>query len=222
MTAGDLIAENPVELDSKPQARDERPDASGELELRMLELRHRIKNIMGVVQSLVNQTLRDGVSAAEARDILTGRLGAVSQAVDLLLSGDWEAASLSRLIRSAMTMGTDRTRLSGPQIEVGPSTAMMLSILFHELECNAAKYGSLSADGGTVSVQWAIERGAEERVTLIWEENGGPEVKVPAQQGFGSTLVSRILGRFDGEAVPEFRAEGLRWHLSAPLASFRS
>ena len=195
---------------------------TAEIELRMLELRHRIKNIMGIVQSLVNQTLRDGVLIAEAREVLTGRLIAISHAVDLLLSGAWEAAPLSSLIRSAMTMGTDRIRLDGPPVEVGPSSAMMLSILFHELECNAIKYGSLSAERGSVEVSWAIEGDGDQRVALTWTETGGPKVAAPAQEGFGSKLISRIASRFDGEAAPEFNPEGLCWRLSAPLASLRS
>lgn len=195
---------------------------TAEIELRMLELRHRIKNIMGIVQSLVNQTLRDGVSMAEAREALTGRLIAISQAVDLLLSGAWQAAPLSSLIQSAMTMGTERIRISGPSIEVGPSAAMMLSILFHELECNAIKYGSLSVEAGSVSVLWSIEGEKEPRLVLVWKESGGPNVVAPAQEGFGSKLISRIASRFDGGAAPEFRPEGLSWRLSAPLAALRS
>lgn len=196
--------------------------ATAEIELRMLELRHRIKNIMGVVQSLVNQTLRDGVSMEEAREVLTGRLVAISHAVDLLLSGAWQAAPLSSLIESSMTTGTARIDIDGPPIEVGPSAAMMLSILFHELECNAIKYGSLSAERGRVSVHWTIEGGEEPRLALIWKENGGPKAVAPAQEGFGSKLISRIASRFDGGAVPEFAPDGMCWSLSAPLSALRS
>lgn len=211
MSSPGVIADDPLAVT---------PEEVGGIELRMLELRHRIKNIMGIVQSLVNQTLRDGVPMAEARSVLTSRLVAISHAVDLLLSGAWQAAPLSSLIRSAMTAGTDRIRLSGPMIEVGPSAAMMLSILFHELECNAIKYGSLSAETGRVSVSWALDD--RDLMTVTWEEEGGPEVEPPAQHGFGSKLISRIAGRFDGEAVPEFLPDGLRWRLSAPLQSLRS
>jgi two-component sensor histidine kinase len=195
-----------------------RPDAETEIELRMLELRHRIKNILGVVQSLVNQTLRDGVTIAEARVTLGNRLVAVSHAVDLLLSGAWEAAALDQILKSAMTLGTERIEAEGPELQVGPSAAMMLSILFHELECNALKYGALSSDQGAVTVRWAMEG---EALVLTWSECGGPAVAPASEQGFGTKLISRIAARFGGESVPVFHPRGVSWRVSLPLASLR-
>lgn len=198
------------------------PGAAAEIELRMLELRHRIKNILAVVQSLVNQTLREGVPMAEARQVLGGRLAAIGHAVDLLLSGAWDAAPLGDLIRSAMTSGSERVRLAGPQVAIGSSTAMMLSILLHELECNALKYGALSTGAGLVTVSWHVEGGSTERLILDWIESGGPRIEAPAEQGFGTKLVSKIAARFDGHAVPDFSPDGLRWRFSAPMASLQS
>jgi two-component sensor histidine kinase len=223
MTAGGVME---IETVTSTEAQDEegrdRPLAGAEIELRMLELRHRIKNILMVVQTLVNQTLREGVSITEAREVLGGRLIAIGHAVDLLLSGAWDAASLDRLIRSAVTIGSERVSVSGPQVEIGSSTAMMLSILFHELECNAIKYGALSAGTGSVAVSWQIERTDAERLVIDWIESGGPPMEAPVQKGFGTTLVSKIATRFGGEAIAEFAADGLRWRFSAPLAPLRS
>ncbi len=187
---------------------------SPETELRVLELRHRIKNILAVVQSLVHQTLRDDVPLAEARETLSTRLSAISHAVDLLLSNSWQPTDLSDLIQSAMTLGAERLRLDGPELRVGPTSAMMLSILFHEFECNAVKYGALSADGGLVQVSWTLRDGA---LLLEWQEQGGPRVEAPARQGFGSQLVSKITARIDGTAATQFSPDGLRWTLSAPM-----
>jgi two-component sensor histidine kinase len=204
-------------------ARDPPPQGTGpEIELRMLELRHRIKNILAVVQSLVNQTLREGVEVSEARQVLTGRLGAIGHAVDLLLSDAWDAAPLGKLIRSAMTSGSRRVRLAGPEVEIGSSTAMMLSILFHEMECNAIKYGALSTDTGVVTVSWRVEGAGTERLVVDWVESGGPAIDGPVQQGFGTTLVSKIAARFDGGAITEFSPDGLRWRFSASLESLQS
>lgn len=222
MTGADVMASETVTSTERQdlEGRD-RPSAGTEIELRMLELRHRIKNVLAVVQSLVNQTLREGVSISEAREVLGGRLAAIGHAVDLLLSGAWDAASLSKLIRSAMTTGSERVRVSGPEVEIGSSTAMMLSILFHELECNAIKYGALSKEAGSVKVTWRFEGADAERLIVDWIETGGPPTDAPVQKGFGTTLVSKIAMRFGGGAVAEFRPEGLHWRFSAPLASLR-
>ena len=212
----------PIEPEIRTE-REPRPETgAGEIELRMLELRHRIKNILAVVQSVANQTLRDGVEVAEARQVLAGRLGAIGHAVDLLLSGAWEAAPLGETIRSAMTSGSDNVQVDGPEVRIGSSTAMMLSILFHELECNAIKYGALSTAGGAVMVRWRIECAEPERLVVDWIENGGPPIVSPIEQGFGSTLVAKIAARFDGGAVTEFSRDGLRWRFTASLASLRS
>lgn len=198
------------------------PPSGAEIELRMLELRHRIKNLLAVVQSLVNQTLREGVSITEAREVLGRRLIAIGHAVDLLLSGAWDAASLAKLIRAAMTIGSERVHVSGPEVEIGSSTAMMLSILLHELECNAIKYGALSASAGRVAVCWRVEGANAERLIVEWIESGGPPIDAPAQKGFGTTLVSKIAIRLGGDASAEFTSEGVHWRFSAPLASLRS
>jgi two-component sensor histidine kinase len=223
MNAADVMdIETVTSTEPQDQEERDRPPPGAEIELRMLELRHRIKNILAVVQSLVNQTLREGVSITEAREILGGRLAAIGHAVDLLLSGAWGAASLGKLIRSAMTTGSERVRVSGPEVEIGSSTAMMLSILFHELECNAIKYGALSAGAGRVAVIWRVEGADAERLVVGWTEIGGPRIDAPAQKGFGTTLVSKIALRLGGEAVAEFTPEGLRWRFSVPLASLQS
>ena len=223
MSAADVMnVETVTSTEPQNEKESDRPPSGAEIELRMLELRHRIKNILAVVQSLVNQTLRDGVSITEAREILGGRLAAIGHAVDLLLSEAWDAASLDKLIRSAMTIGSECVRVSGPEVEIGSSSAMMLSILFHELECNAIKYGALSAGAGRVAVDWRIEGEDSERLVVNWTETGGPPTDAPAKQGFGTALVSKIALRLGGEAVAQFSPEGLRWRFSAPLASLRS
>lgn len=198
------------------------PPEGAEIGLRMLELRHRIKNILAIVQSLVHQTLREGVSITEARDVLSGRLIAIGHAVDLLLSGAWDAASFGKLIRTALTIGSERVRVSGPELEIGSSTAMMLSILFHELECNAIKYGALSVNAGRVAVSWRVDGADAERLMVDWIESGGPPIDAPVQTGFGTTLVSRIAMRLGGEAIADFTPNGLHWRFSAPLVSLRS
>ena len=99
---------------------------------------------------------------------------------------------------------------------------MMLSILFHELECNAIKYGALSGEGGRVAVSWRAEGTDAERLIVDWIESGGPSIDPPVQNGFGTTLVAKIAARFGGEAVANFTPGGLHWRFTALLESLRS
>jgi PAS domain S-box-containing protein len=64
----------------------------------------------------------------------------------------------------------------------------------HELTSNAARHGALSSPAGRLSVTWDIVRidGAR-RLRLVWVESGGPPALAQAKQGFGSTLLQRVL-----------------------------
>src|SRR3712207_9385426 len=67
------------------------PDEETDATLRMLELRHRMKNMLAIIQSLVNQTLKNGRSIEEAREALERRLTAMGNAVDMLLETSWRS-----------------------------------------------------------------------------------------------------------------------------------
>ena len=85
----------------------------------------------------------------------------------------------------------------------------------HELATNAVKYGALSVPEGSVTVVWHVDPGALHRLTLHWEERGGPPVSPPERKGFGTTLLNRALP--DGRITLDFRPEGLVFALEAPI-----
>ncbi len=49
-----------------------------------------------------------------------------------------------------------RFHVSGPNLFIGPSAALMLGLVLHELATNATKYGALSNATGEVDVQWGL------------------------------------------------------------------
>jgi PAS domain S-box-containing protein len=49
------------------------------------ELAHRIKNIIAMVQSVVNQTLKDGELVSDVKPVINARLAALGRAHDLLM-----------------------------------------------------------------------------------------------------------------------------------------
>ena len=57
----------------------------------------------------------------------------------------------------------------------------------HELATNAVKYGALSNGEG----RWQRQPQTN-RLKLIWQENGGPEVSPPQQTGFGTHVHSAV------------------------------
>jgi two-component sensor histidine kinase len=198
----------------------ERGDGEFDVEsIRLLELRHRIKNLLSIVQSVANQTLRSGRSIDEARTALDGRLAAMGEAVDMLLQTGWTAAGLGELIDRALVHAGGRIRAEGPALVLGADAVMALTLVFHELESNAIKYGALSKADGRVAIHWNV--GADgKRLELEWAEHDGPPCIPPERQGFGSRMIAKLVGgRFRGTSATEYCPDGLRWRLSAPLAS---
>jgi two-component sensor histidine kinase len=213
-----VAAAAPQEIDAEPVPAVELPELDVE-SIRLLELRHRIKNLLAIVQAVANQTLRSGRSIEEARKALDGRLGAMGEAVDMLLQTGWTAAPLAELIDRALVHTGGRIRAEGPELIFNADAVMALTLVFHELESNSVKYGALSGDGGTVRIDWSVIRDGRDRLQLEWVEEGGPACAPPTRQGFGSRMIAKLVGgRFRGSVETEYRPDGLRWRLSAPLA----
>jgi two-component sensor histidine kinase len=99
----------------------------------------------------------------------------------------------------------------GPQVPLSPRVAVVLSMIVHEMATNAAKYGALSNDTGTVALDWeVVTENAKRKLKLVWTEAGGPAVVAPVQRGFGSRLIERSArDQLDGEATVDFLPRGV-------------
>jgi PAS domain S-box-containing protein len=207
----------PVELHVVGRDITQRKLAEERQRLLINELNHRVKNTLAVVQSIAHQTLRsDGVASA-AREAMEGRLAALSAAHDVLTRESWTSAPLGEIVRNAVSPFCDERRCSitGNELRLNPRAAVAVALAVHELATNAAKYGALSNEGGSVSISWSI---ADGRLGFVWRELGGPPVVEPSRRGFGSRLIERgIAGEFGGTAELVFDAAGLIFKLDAPL-----
>jgi two-component sensor histidine kinase len=199
--------------------------AQGEALQRLLvnEMNHRVKNILATVQSIAVQTFRESGSPAEAKAKFEGRLIALGHAHDALSDEKWKAARLWEIVENVLEPygATDRERLhlSGPEISVAPRTALMLSMVLHELATNAAKYGALSNDAGEIFISWTPDKSdGFNAVRLIWKERGGPPVQPASRKGFGSQLIQDgFAGQLGGSATLDWQPAGLTCTLRCPL-----
>jgi two-component sensor histidine kinase len=107
----------------------------------------------------------------------------------------------------------------GPHVPLSPRPAVVLSMIVHEIATNAAKYGALSNDSGTVTVDWeVIKENAKPQLRLIWSEAGGPHVIAPVQRGFGSRLIERSArDQLGGEATVDFLPRGVVYTVTCAL-----
>jgi PAS domain S-box-containing protein len=183
----------------------------------MDELSHRTKNLLSVVQAMASQTARYSGSFSDFEERFLGRIRALSQSHDLLVSRNWSGAPLLDLIfAQLMPFVEDEARIqaTGPSISLRVQAAQSLGIILHELATNASKYGALSVPAGKIMIRWDF---APTSVHLSWRERDGPTVKSPAHPGFGRILIERMAGdMFGGTAKLELLPTGVRWSASIP------
>lgn len=175
-----------------------------ERELLMGELLHRMRNMIAVVQAVVNQTLSHD---EDARATLGRRIAAVVTADGFMQDDMSYQSDLAELLASELA-GYERARfiLSGPATELALDQSRALALSIHELATNSAKYGALSCPEGRVLVSWSV---APAELQLAWQELGGPPVRPPKREGFGSRFVRQMLAKKGGSIKTEWLEAGV-------------
>jgi PAS domain S-box-containing protein len=194
--------------------------AESDQRLLNLELSHRMKNTMAVVQSIAQMTLRASADP-DAMQAFDGRLSALARAHEVLLDQTWATARIRGVAESAFAAhGLERVSLRGPELRLKAKSALNLAMLLHELATNASKYGALSTPEGQVELTWRVtdpERPDLARLELEWRESGGPPVAPPKRNGFGSRLLKVGIGG-PADSRITYAPEGLVAEFAAPLS----
>jgi PAS domain S-box-containing protein len=192
-----------------------------QVQVLMGEVHHRAKNMIAVVQGVVQRTID-----REQAERLVSRLHALGRNLDLLTTRNWTGAPVGELIRSQLVSVGDligeRVFVEGSGLDevIGRVAAEALGLTIHELATNATKYGALSNEAGKIVIRGEVERdGAEPTLVIEWLESGGPAVRAPTRKGFGSTMIDRN-PRYAMSATVEYDypETGFFWRLKAPLA----
>lgn len=182
-----------------------------------LELQHRMKNTVAMIQAIANQTIRGGPEVDAVKETFVARLNTMASAQDILTQTVWAKASLAFLVEEALKGHGSPTsfRIDGPLVELSSRTALAMALALHELATNATKYGALSRDTGRIDISWSIEGG---EFIFEWRESGGPVVEAPTRRGFGSRMIERALaGYFNGTAGMTYAPTGAMFSLRGPV-----
>ena len=173
------------------------------------EAEHRSKNLLATVQATVNLSRSD--TPEGLKQAIEGRILALANVHSLFVESRWIGAELSTIARQELAPYSEkderRVRIDGPQVLLEPNAAQAAAIALHELATNAAKYGALSVPNGQVGLKWLHE--ADGRLILHWREMGGPAVKTPTHQGFGTRIIDRMIGQLKGKARFDWHADGV-------------
>jgi PAS domain S-box-containing protein len=201
----------------------ERMQAEERQKLLVDELNHRVKNTLAVTQAIAGQTLRTARTPQEFCQEFEGRLMTLSQTHNLLNRSAWSGASLRDVLSQELApyaaTAPRRVILTGEDINITPNSAVTLSMAFHELATNAAKYGAFSQPSGQVTVFWELTGPAgQRRFHLEWQEQDGPPVQAPHRKGFGISLLERGLAhQLGGKVQLTFSPDGTRCVMDLPL-----
>jgi two-component sensor histidine kinase len=180
-----------------------------------LEVHHRLKNTLSLVQAIAHGTFKS-TAASEELTAFVARLQALASAQDVLIRSKWDSADVREVIsRAIKPMPQSRMSLDGPTALLRPDGALALALAIHELCTNAAKYGAFATRKGRVDVQWVIDG---PMLNLQWQESGGGPVTPPTQRGFGSRILKRMIeGQADGSVEKNFAPDGLLCRIRLPL-----
>ncbi|MCJ2082730.1 PAS domain-containing protein [Methylobacterium sp. J-090] len=193
------------------------------------ELHHRVKNTLATVQAIVGSTARTASSIESFYEAFVGRIMSLAHTHSVLTEDTWQTASLRSLLVNELKPYADgaldgagddaRIRLEGPPVDLASEVAVPVGMAIHELTTNAAKYGALSTPDGRVTIVWSLAPdGPAETLRFDWVESGGPRVRPPTRQGFGSRLLQRVLtAQVRADVAMDYPPDGFRLRMLAPL-----
>jgi two-component sensor histidine kinase len=199
----------------------ERVLAEEQQRMLVAELDHRVKNMLATVQAIAQRTL-DGSNPVAVSDFVA-RIAALAQSHAALAANRWKGAALMTIVGEAVAPfarpESSRVRLEGPRVRLQPKVAETLAMAFHELATNAAKYGALSREEGSVACEWRVSSSG---LTIDWREAGGPPIEAPPERsGFGTMLIDRsVTHGLGGRVSRRFERSGLAIAIDLPATGY--
>ena len=183
------------------------------------ELNHRVKNILAVIQSIVTRTLRHGSDIDVARDLLIGRIHAMSNVVSLLSESQWQGVKLKGLFEARAIPHAERIAVSGPDVAVSARAAQSLSLLFFELASHSDEGLSLVGKHPHIVAHWEVT-GEEPDTTFHfrWEEFNTSAATRREDSDFGVILLDRVAPEaLGGVSKRYFTDVSYVYELTAPM-----
>jgi two-component sensor histidine kinase len=183
------------------------------------ELNHRVKNILAVIQSIVTRTLRHGSDIDVARELLIGRIHAMSNVVSLLSESQWQGVKLKGLFEARAIPHAERIAVSGPDIAVSARAAQSLSLLFFELASHSDEGLSLVGKHPHIVAHWDVT-GEDANITFRfrWEEFNTSAATRREDSDFGVILLDRVAPEaLGGVSKRYFTDVSYVYELTAPM-----
>ncbi|HEY7638755.1 MAG TPA: HWE histidine kinase domain-containing protein [Steroidobacteraceae bacterium] len=208
-------------------ARNWRKDEDQALQLRderhaSAELRHRLRNNLALVRSIVRRSCETAESAEHLALHVDARIGAVVRTHGVVAAAGHLGVDLEELIRAelvATVVPDERYRLQGPAVRLHARGAQSLGLAVHELTTNSLKFGALAAESGSLAVTWTVTSGPAAELNLSWMESGVTIAsRAPRRRGFGQELIESTLPyELDARTELAFTPGGVHCTIAVPL-----
>ena len=192
------------------------------------ELQHRTRNLITVVESIAQQTIRGAESLDGFMKRFGVRLRALSRVQNLLSRGEREPITLGALVHMELeALAPDalgaRVVIAGPEVRLRRRHVQTLALAIHELTTNACKYGALANERGRLSVRWRFDDhgGAGRQLALEWAESGieQPPGHGEPRPGYGRTLIESALPySLSAQTTFELSADAFHCSIRLPVA----
>jgi len=185
-------------------------------ELMIGEMAHRMKNAFARIGALARITLRESENLEDFETKFDGRMRALSDAKQMLVTGAVDSVQLDRIVHRELELAgrspTELAAVIGPDVRLDDERAQALSLAVHEFVTNSIKYGALSGVGD-LAVSW---RRVDGEVELSWIESDLPDTPDIDTESFGTqfirTLIERQLkGSWQRSAVDNRLTIIIRW-----------
>ena len=164
-------------------------------ELMIGEMAHRMKNAFARIGALARITLRESESLADFETKFDGRMRALSDAKQMLVTGAVDSVELGKIVcRELELAGRSPAQLAavaGPDVRLDDDGAQALSLAVHEFVTNSIKYGALAGQGD-LTVDW---RRDGDDIELSWVESNLAETPQIDSESFGTQFIRTLIER---------------------------
>lgn len=190
-------------------------DALDYQKLLLAELQHRVRNSLGIIGLIAERSGDSAPDAAGYRAAFLGRLGAFARVQAAVTRSPDQGLDLRGILLDELDAFPPKgLHLDGKPVLLKPRAAERLTLAFHELATNAAKYGALRDESGRLSVSWSVDA---DGLAINWCETGVPGVTTPTRLGFGSEIIQQALAYDLGASTRmDYEADGLCCHIRLP------
>lgn len=208
---------------------EQKQEVASRQQLLIRELHHRVKNTLANVRAMMGATARSSGSVDDFIRDFSARIVSLADTHSMLTDDYWQTASLSKMLHAELdhyeTMDNPRILLDGPDVALVADIAIPVGMAFHELASNSSKFGALSLPQGRLSVRWSVDyenNGTRQFVNFDWQELDGPKVAPPSRQGFGTTLLEKVVAvQCNAKIELHYYRDGLHFKMALPLRDTR-